>query len=155
LTITRLFCASVGAKSIVYTHFNVALLLLFNKHLPHPFHLNLLVKIMSCFYLYLSACPLAIYLQPLPDNTSCKLSSGCLNVDCCMFVSDLNRSFSFSLHVDECNFQISASIEDLEIARKLSAFEFGTVLPYNLNKIILRKILHCLSYYLNLYNIIL
>ncbi|XP_060596420.1 uncharacterized protein LOC132750448 [Ruditapes philippinarum] len=83
-----------------------------------------------------NSCPLDIYLQPLPDNTSCKMSSGCLNVDCCMFVSDLNRSFSFSLHVDECNFQISASIEDLEITRKLSAFEFNKVIEFDIDGLI-------------------
>lgn len=53
------------------------------------------------------------------------MGATCLSVDCCMYVQPLNRSFSFSLTIDDCNYQISAAIENLVMERKLSLFEFG------------------------------
>ncbi|XP_053400990.1 uncharacterized protein LOC123541000 [Mercenaria mercenaria] len=81
-------------------------------------------------------CPLNANVSILPNNMECIMGLTCLTIDCCLFVSDLNRSFSVSLHVDDCDYQISASIENLIMERKLSAFEFGKRISFDMDGLI-------------------
>ncbi|XP_060573589.1 uncharacterized protein LOC132731425, partial [Ruditapes philippinarum] len=83
-----------------------------------------------------NSCPLKVNLPALSNNAECSIDSSCLNINCCVFVGEMNRKFSFSLQVDDCNYQISASIENLVMERKLSAFEFGKKIVFDMDGLI-------------------
>ncbi|XP_053398344.1 uncharacterized protein LOC128556707 [Mercenaria mercenaria] len=88
-----------------------------------------------------NACTLGVNLTVLPSNIECTIGTSCLAIDCCLNVSSLNRRFGFSLHVDDCEYQISASIENLVIERKMSAFEFGKQIHFDIDGLISMRFL--------------
>ena len=94
-----------------------------NENIFLIFIFNNILKV----YFFL-VCPLNINLASLSSAVECSLDASCLNIDCCIYVTELNRRFSYTLHVDDCKYQLSASIENLLMERKLSAFEFGKLL---------------------------
>ncbi|XP_060567960.1 uncharacterized protein LOC132726632 [Ruditapes philippinarum] len=89
--------------------------------------------------MWINDCPLRLSLPELPDNVGCYIDSSCLHIECCYLVPELNHAFSLSLRVDDCNYDITTSIEQLQMQRKLSLFEFGKQITFDLDGLLVLR----------------
>ncbi|XP_053398211.1 uncharacterized protein LOC128556642 [Mercenaria mercenaria] len=74
---------------------------------------------------WVTDCPLNLSLPVLPNNTNCHLVKHCTGFSCCLNVPLLQRSFSFHLDLDSCNFALNVGIEKLQNNQSLINYEFG------------------------------
>lgn len=68
-------------------------------------------------------------LHPLPSLYSqpvtCRISSSCATVQCCVDVPEISSSFNTKLEIDPCTFQMVVSIDQLRFSKFLFEYDWG------------------------------
>ena len=64
-------------------------------------------------------------LPSLPSGISCHLDEDCSGFECCLNVSQINRTVAFYMHIDICNNNLSVGIENLIDNQAFVKFPFG------------------------------
>ncbi|KAK3589057.1 hypothetical protein CHS0354_008707 [Potamilus streckersoni] len=72
-------------------------------------------------------CPSDLSLPALPDYIGCHISADCQEVDCCVEVQRISRSFNVNLLMDTCNLRFSIGIEQLQANVSLIDYEWGEI----------------------------
>lgn len=64
-------------------------------------------------------------LPKLPQNLHCIIGGSCTNIQCCVRVDTLNKTFETSIDIDPCAHQITVSIEKYVFSKHLFNYTWG------------------------------
>ncbi|KAK3101942.1 hypothetical protein FSP39_007535 [Pinctada imbricata] len=64
-------------------------------------------------------------LNSLGATTSCRITSECTEVECCMDVNKVGRSFNMYVYADVCNYKLTVGIEKLQLNYSLVDYSYG------------------------------
>ncbi|KAK3102203.1 hypothetical protein FSP39_009587 [Pinctada imbricata] len=64
-------------------------------------------------------------LNSLGATTSCRITSECTEVECCMDVNKVGRSFNMYVYADVCNYKLTVGIEKLQLNYSLVDYNYG------------------------------
>lgn len=77
-------------------------------------------------------CDQILLLPSLHSNLSCHLGRSCTQLDCCVYVPLLNRTFSFYVDVNPCYEKFTVGIEKMYRKCSLLSYDFGSTQHFNL-----------------------
>ncbi|XP_052067242.1 uncharacterized protein LOC127706625 [Mytilus californianus] len=75
-------------------------------------------------------------LPKLKGPISCYLTESCTHVECCIFVTQINRTVSLFLDINACNYQMSVGIETLIFRKSLLHYEFGKTDMFRMGNVV-------------------
>uniref|UniRef100_K1PXP9 Uncharacterized protein n=1 Tax=Magallana gigas TaxID=29159 RepID=K1PXP9_MAGGI len=75
------------------------------------------------------------YIQTLPANTNCGISSGCMAIQCCTDLALIGRTLNYSVNIDVCEHSLSLQIETFQFQLSLVDFQFGDEHVFGIDQI--------------------
>ncbi|VDI06314.1 Hypothetical predicted protein [Mytilus galloprovincialis] len=79
-----------------------------------------------------SECPTPIAVPDLPDNIVCHISGTCTDVNCCVHIPLINKTFDAYIKLDPCYEKLSVGIEKMHNQYKLLDYTYGKTENFNL-----------------------
>ena len=71
------------------------------------------------------SCKVSVDLPSLPSYMSCQLSSSCTQIQCCMNIESIGRSFQVNFNIDPCTYSLKTEIEGFDNKELLFDFSWG------------------------------
>lgn len=82
--------------------------------------------------MFVAECPTPIAVPDLPDNIVCHISGTCTDVNCCVHIPLLNKTFDAYIKLDPCYEKVSVGIEKMHNQYKLLDYTYGKTENFNL-----------------------
>lgn len=91
------------------------------------------------------------YIQTLPANTNCGISSGCMAIQCCTDLALIGRTLNYSVNIDACDHSLSLQIETFQFQLSLVDFNFGDEQEFGIDQIFSIRFAPIFIFYLIMY----
>lgn len=75
------------------------------------------------------------FLSPLANNTNCRVSSSCTDIQCCTDMAIIGRTLNYRISVDACALSLNVEIEKFKFELSLINFKFGVPQKFSIDQV--------------------
>ena len=79
----------------------------------------------------ISECPMEVTYPDIADNLSCKVTSLCTGIQCCMGSNEITQTFYSSVSIDICALEMVVELERIKFSVSLQSYVWGKKMTYN------------------------
>lgn len=80
---------------------------------------------MVLLYFHFLACKADLTLPQLPESLVCHIPESCTEVDCCLKVDKIFKTFNPYIKLDACNYKLNVGIDKYNIEVLLFDYDWG------------------------------
>lgn len=75
------------------------------------------------------------FLTTLANNTNCRVSSSCTDIQCCTGMAIVGRTLNYRISVDACALSLNVEIEKFKFELSLINFKFGVPQKFSIDQV--------------------